>query len=166
MPDPGGNIYPFPGHGGPQFFVPLHTYINIPPWFSKQNSPSRLAAAGSTWLRTKYCPTSRRCPTPDWYISLSSTPPQGFRSTKTPTPTCVTTSGDLRPSGRRTRGLLHSYARRRRRHARTCQIDAHGVELTVPVTRGRLNLGTWQGIYLCEFRNRAPGRRIVATIIG
>lgn len=41
-----------------------------------------------------------------------------------------------------------------------------GVELTVPVTRGRLNLGTWQGIYLCEFRNRAPGRRIVATIIG
>lgn len=31
-----------------------------------------------------------------------------------------------------------------------------GVELTVPVTRGRLNLGTWQGIYLCEFRNRAP----------
>ena len=44
MPDPGGNIYPFPGHGGPQFFVPLHTYINIPPWFSKQNSPSRLAA--------------------------------------------------------------------------------------------------------------------------
>ena len=41
-----------------------------------------------------------------------------------------------------------------------------GVELTIPVTRGRLNLGTWQGIYLCEFRNRAPGRRIVATIIG
>ena len=40
-----------------------------------------------------------------------------------------------------------------------------GVELTIPVTRGRLNLGTWQGIYLCEFRNRAPGRRIVATII-
>ena len=51
MPDPGGNIYSFPGHGGPQFFVPLHTYINIPPWFSKQNSHSRLAAAGSTWLR-------------------------------------------------------------------------------------------------------------------
>ena len=34
-----------------------------------------------------------------------------------------------------------------------------GVELTVPVTRGRLNLGTWQGIYLCEFRNRAPPHR-------
>ncbi|WP_295939486.1 secondary thiamine-phosphate synthase enzyme YjbQ [uncultured Alistipes sp.] len=41
-----------------------------------------------------------------------------------------------------------------------------GVELTIPVTRGRLNLGTWQGIYLCEFRDRASGRRIVATVIG
>ena len=41
-----------------------------------------------------------------------------------------------------------------------------GVELTIPVTQGRLNLGTWQGIYLCEFRNRASGRRIVATLIG
>ena len=40
------------------------------------------------------------------------------------------------------------------------------VELTIPVTQGRLNLGTWQGIYLCEFRNRASGRRIVATLIG
>ena len=33
-----------------------------------------------------------------------------------------------------------------------------------PVTGGRLNLGTWQGIYLCEFRNHGGGRRIVATI--
>lgn len=41
-----------------------------------------------------------------------------------------------------------------------------GVELTIPVNCGRLNLGTWQGIYLCEFRNRAPGRRLVATVIG
>ena len=41
-----------------------------------------------------------------------------------------------------------------------------GVELTIPVTQGRLNLGTWQGIYLCEFRNRASGRHIVATLIG
>ena len=40
-----------------------------------------------------------------------------------------------------------------------------GVSLTIPITNGRLNLGTWQGIYLCEFRNRAAGRRIVATII-
>ena len=40
-----------------------------------------------------------------------------------------------------------------------------GVSLTIPITNGRLNLGTWQGIYLCEFRNRAVGRKIVATII-
>ena len=38
-----------------------------------------------------------------------------------------------------------------------------GTALTLPVSRGRINLGTWQGIYLCEFRNRAAGRRIVAT---
>ena len=40
-----------------------------------------------------------------------------------------------------------------------------GVNLTIPITNGRLNLGTWQGIYLCEFRNRAAGRKIVITII-
>lgn len=41
-----------------------------------------------------------------------------------------------------------------------------GVSLTIPIVGGRLGLGTWQGIYLCEFRDRAPGRRIVATLIG
>ena len=41
-----------------------------------------------------------------------------------------------------------------------------GTALTLPVCRGRINLGTWQGIYLCEFRNRAAGRRIVATVVG
>jgi secondary thiamine-phosphate synthase enzyme len=41
-----------------------------------------------------------------------------------------------------------------------------GSSLTIPVTNGRLNMGIWQGIYLCEFRNRASGRRIVATVIG
>ena len=41
-----------------------------------------------------------------------------------------------------------------------------GTALTLPVSRGRINLGTWQGIYLCEFRNRAAGRRIVATVVG
>ena len=41
-----------------------------------------------------------------------------------------------------------------------------GASLMIPVTRRRLNLGTWQGIYLCEFRNGARGRRIVATVIG
>jgi len=41
-----------------------------------------------------------------------------------------------------------------------------GVSLTIPITDGRLNLGTWQGIYLCEFRNHVSTRKIVATIIG
>lgn len=41
-----------------------------------------------------------------------------------------------------------------------------GNSLTIPVTDGRLNMGIWQGIYLCEFRNRGGGRRIVATVIG
>ena len=40
-----------------------------------------------------------------------------------------------------------------------------GVSLTVPITRGRLNLGTWQGIYLCEYRNHGGPRKIVATIM-
>ena len=39
-----------------------------------------------------------------------------------------------------------------------------GASLTIPITNGCLNLGTWQGIYLCEFRNYGGGRRIVATI--
>lgn len=41
-----------------------------------------------------------------------------------------------------------------------------GHSVTIPITNGKLNLGTWQGIYLCEFRNRASGRRIVATVYG
>lgn len=41
-----------------------------------------------------------------------------------------------------------------------------GASLTIPLTGGRPNLGTWQGIYLCEFRNHGGPRRIVATIIG
>lgn len=39
-----------------------------------------------------------------------------------------------------------------------------GVSLSIPITDGRLTLGTWQGIYLCEFRNYGGPRRIVATI--
>ena len=38
-------------------------------------------------------------------------------------------------------------------------------ELTIPISNGRLNMGTWQGIWLCEFRNRAGSRNIVATIM-
>ena len=39
-----------------------------------------------------------------------------------------------------------------------------GVSLTIPVSNGRLNLGTWQGIYLCEFRNYGGRRRLVLTV--
>ena len=39
-----------------------------------------------------------------------------------------------------------------------------GVSLTIPITNGSLNLGTWQGIYLCEFRNHSRPRRIIITI--
>lgn len=41
-----------------------------------------------------------------------------------------------------------------------------GQSLTIPITDSRLNLGVWQGIYLCEFRHYGGGRRIVATILG
>jgi len=41
-----------------------------------------------------------------------------------------------------------------------------GVSVTIPITHGRLNMGIWQGVYLCEFRNRAVGRQVVATVIG
>ncbi len=40
-----------------------------------------------------------------------------------------------------------------------------GVSINIPITNGRLNLGTWQGIYLCEFRNDGGARNVVATII-
>ena len=41
-----------------------------------------------------------------------------------------------------------------------------GVSLTIPITNHRLNLGTWQGIYLCEYRLYGGSRRIVATVTG
>lgn len=41
-----------------------------------------------------------------------------------------------------------------------------GPSLTIPITDGHLALGTWQGIYLCEHRNHASGRQIVATLQG
>ena len=41
-----------------------------------------------------------------------------------------------------------------------------GTSVTIPITNGKLNLGTWQGIYLCEFRDYGGNRRMVATISG
>ena len=40
-----------------------------------------------------------------------------------------------------------------------------GASLTIPITNHRLNLGTWQGIYLCEFRNSGGRRSLVITIV-
>ena len=39
-----------------------------------------------------------------------------------------------------------------------------GSSISIPITKGQLNLGTWQGIYLCEFRNYGGQRKLVATI--
>ncbi|MGB5820057.1 MAG: secondary thiamine-phosphate synthase enzyme YjbQ [Saonia sp.] len=41
-----------------------------------------------------------------------------------------------------------------------------GSSVQLPITQGRLNLGTWQGIYLCEHRNNASGRSIVINCFG
>jgi secondary thiamine-phosphate synthase enzyme len=41
-----------------------------------------------------------------------------------------------------------------------------GSSVTIPVTNGSLNLGTWQGIYLCEHRNHATSREITVTVLG
>ncbi len=40
-----------------------------------------------------------------------------------------------------------------------------GAEVTIPITNHRLNLGTWQGIYFCEFRNYGGRRKLVLTVI-
>lgn len=41
-----------------------------------------------------------------------------------------------------------------------------GTSLNIPISNGRFNLGTWQGIYLCEHRNYGGNRKIVVTIFG
>ena len=41
-----------------------------------------------------------------------------------------------------------------------------GSSVTIPIANGRLALGTWQGIYLCEHRDHARGRRLVVTLNG
>lgn len=61
-------------------------------------------------------------------------------------------------------------------YAHTCEgpddMPAHvkasliGNSLSIPISEGRLCLGTWQGIYLCEHRNHGGSRRLVVTIQG
>lgn len=41
-----------------------------------------------------------------------------------------------------------------------------GVSVQIPISNGKLNLGIWQGIYLCEHRNHASGRHLVLTVYG
>lgn len=41
-----------------------------------------------------------------------------------------------------------------------------GSSVQIPISRGRLNLGTWQGIYLCEFRDFGGSRNLLITAIG
>ncbi len=61
-------------------------------------------------------------------------------------------------------------------HRHTCEgpddMPAHvkssllGCSLSIPIHEGKPCLGTWQGIYLCEHRNHAGGRRLVVTLFG
>ena len=41
-----------------------------------------------------------------------------------------------------------------------------GSSVQIPITNGQLNLGVWQGVYLCEHRNIANGRHLVLTVFG
>jgi secondary thiamine-phosphate synthase enzyme len=41
-----------------------------------------------------------------------------------------------------------------------------GSTVSIPITKGKLNLGTWQGIYFCEFRNFGVNRHIILTAFG
>lgn len=41
-----------------------------------------------------------------------------------------------------------------------------GASIQIPISKGKLNLGIWQGIYLCEHRNYGGGRKIVITAFG
>jgi len=41
-----------------------------------------------------------------------------------------------------------------------------GLSIQIPITKGKLNLGIWQGIYLCEHRNNSSGRNLVITAFG
>lgn len=41
-----------------------------------------------------------------------------------------------------------------------------GSSVTIPLTNGRLNMGTWQGVYLCEHRNHGGPRTLLLTVVG
>lgn len=41
-----------------------------------------------------------------------------------------------------------------------------GHSVSIPITNGKLNLGTWQGIYLCEHRNQGGSRKLIVTLHG
>ena len=41
-----------------------------------------------------------------------------------------------------------------------------GCSVQIPITNGKLNLGIWQGIYLCEHRNNVGGRQLILTAFG
>nr|WP_299339658.1 secondary thiamine-phosphate synthase enzyme YjbQ [Allomuricauda sp.] len=48
-------------------------------------------------------------------------------------------------------------------HIKASVLDS---SVQVPITDGKMNLGIWQGIYLCEHRNHASGRKLVLTVFG
>ena len=48
-------------------------------------------------------------------------------------------------------------------HVKACFL---GSNLTVPVSDGKINLGTWQGVWLCEHRDRAGSRKVLVTVNG
>jgi len=41
-----------------------------------------------------------------------------------------------------------------------------GSSISIPIRKSKLDMGTWQGIYLCEFRNHGGSRKLVVTVIG
>ncbi|MDD2760051.1 MAG: secondary thiamine-phosphate synthase enzyme YjbQ [Methylomonas sp.] len=70
------------------------------------------------------------------------------------------------------RAVLEDQPYYRHRDEGSDDIPAHlkssllGCDLTVPVSNGRLNVGIWQGIYLCEHRNHGGSRSLVLTLNG
>ena len=69
-------------------------------------------------------------------------------------------------------GLLHVFIKHTSASLTMDDMPAHlkssilGNNLTIPITSGKLNMGTWQGIYLGEHRNHAGSRNIILTLYG